>query len=64
MKNFGAFLNKKACRDYLLQRSVERRMGKFTRVSPDVYEVIGLKVRRLLDEVVDTHPSLGKTLGV
>ncbi len=36
--------------------------GKFTRVSADVYPALDAVVRKAAEELIQSHPSVGKTL--
>ena len=55
-------INKKACRDYLLDLSTERRGGKFTRVSDEVFDYLEARIRIEMDSFLHSHPSIGKTI--
>lgn len=59
---FPSLTNKRAVRDYILNRVRTSRPGwTCTRVSPQLLNQIDYKLKRLLDAAVHSHPSLGKT---
>ena len=51
-------------RKYMLDRADATRSKKFERVSVNVYEHLDAVVRREMDRIVHSHPSVGKTLKV
>lgn len=55
-------INKKQCREFLLNLSQTTRRGKFTRVADDVYPFLEDALRREMRAFVRSHPTLGKTL--
>ncbi len=55
-------IRKKQVREFLLQISKEKRGGKFTRVSDEVYDHAEHILRTGLIKFVHSHPSVGKTL--
>jgi len=57
-------INKKACRDYLLDLSKIRRNGKFTRVAENVFGYLNSRLRMEMDSLLYHHPSIGKTICV
>lgn len=57
-----SLLNKKNCKEYLLNQSKLQRNGRFTRVSATMYPWLESVLRKAMDEFVHSHPSVGKTL--
>ena len=55
-------INKRQVRRFALHVSKEKRAGKFTRVGSDFYSSLHATVRSLIENRVQRHPSIGKTL--
>uniref|UniRef100_A0A6M3L040 Uncharacterized protein n=1 Tax=viral metagenome TaxID=1070528 RepID=A0A6M3L040_9ZZZZ len=55
-------INKKACRRWMLDYARRTRHHKFTRVSNETFLVLDLKLRNTMRDIVDKHPSRGKTI--
>jgi hypothetical protein len=56
------FINKAACKKFMLEMSVKHRNGKFKRVGSDVFEHLSQHIQREMIAFVRSHPSIGKTL--
>ena len=59
-----SLINKSECRKLLLGLAERRWPGKFTRVSADVFRVVEADLRGEIQEFVNGHPTIGKTLMV
>lgn len=59
-----ALINRKHCRDLLLNIAEEEGREQFTRVSDDVFRWLDKKVHEYCVDLVRRHPSIGKTLKV
>ena len=57
-----SLINKKQCKQFLLDQSTRNRNGKFTRVAANVYDHLEGVMRREMIDFVRSHPSIGKTL--
>lgn len=62
MKSGTSFINKSACREFLLDKAQAKWQGKFTRVSKDVFEMLESLIRNDMESFIRAHPTLGKTL--
>jgi hypothetical protein len=56
------FINKAACRRYLLDRAASKWPGKMTRVANEVFEFLDSSVRTDMEVFIRGHPTIGKTL--
>ena len=56
-----SLLNKAQARKYMLSYA-KRTRPRFTRVSADVYDTLESNVRKTIRKMVDSHPSMGKTI--
>jgi len=54
-------INKAACRKTILSLA-ENRAHKFTRVGGDVFEHLDYVLMNTMRSIVDSHPSMGKTI--
>ena len=57
-----SMLNKKNCKQYLLEQSMKTRAGKFTRVSASVWPMLEASLRKTMEDFVRSHPTVGVTL--
>ena len=60
-----SLINKTHVKKYTLDAVARLRpalVSKLTRVSGDVYEEAEYKVRKMIDDLVLRHPSVGKTI--
>jgi hypothetical protein len=58
-------LNKKAVRQFILDKISERRPHlKIDRVYKDVYNNLDAKIRRIILAEIDRHPTVGKTFRI
>ena len=55
-------INKKAVKQYVLERAQQTRHHKFTRVSSSYYDYIEGVLRAAIRENIKQQPSMGKTL--
>jgi len=61
-KVFDPVINRKGMKSYILKRAKFLRPGwKCTCVSHEALDKIEYKVKRLVDIMVESHPSIGKT---
>lgn len=62
MKHIGNwYINKSNVKAHVLAMA-DKRAKKFTRVSGETYEWLNGEVRRLVDNLVATHPTKGTTI--
>ena len=55
-------INRKQVKQYILQRAKDTRLGWDCRqVSKTAIDEINFKVKRIIDNAVHSHPTLGKT---
>ena len=57
-----SLLNKAQIRVFILDFARRNRHHPFTRVSPDVYDVLESKVRDACRGIVEGQPSMGQTI--
>lgn len=57
-----SMLNKKNCKQFMLDESTKTRGGKFTRVSASVWPMLEAAIRKTMEEFVRSHPTKGVTL--
>lgn len=56
-------INKTECRKFLLAKALTRwPNGKFTRVSQSTLDYLEDAVRNLMDNIIVSHPTIGKTI--
>lgn len=58
----GAFINKAACRKYIMDFAAKTRHHTFTRLDPGIYDELNGVLRRHMAAIVNRNPSFGKTL--
>ena len=58
----GAFINKAACRKYIMDIAAKSRHHTFTRLEPGIYDELNGVLRRHMATIVSRNPSFGKTL--
>lgn len=56
------FLNRSNTKKALIELSLCRRNGKFTRVSQEAIDYLETQHRLAMEKLVRSHPSIGKTL--
>jgi len=56
-----SLLNKSAVKKYILEKWQEQRSHEITRVSAEAYNDIEAAMRRVIDDMIQSHPSVGKT---
>jgi hypothetical protein len=55
-------INRKQVRRFILAYAKRNRAHPFTRVSAPVYDQVEAKVREACRRIVDTQPSVGRTI--
>jgi len=55
-------INRKAVRLFVLDTAKRNRAHEFTRVSPEVYEMLEARIREWCRRMVHSQPSAGKTI--
>jgi hypothetical protein len=60
--NITPLLNRSAVKKFALDLSKANRAGRFNRVSLEFLERINARLKNIIREEVQRHPSLGKTL--
>jgi len=58
----SSLINRAACKKAVLEIAQQRRAGKFTRVSADVFDHLEGVLRSSIASLVHSHPSVGKTI--
>lgn len=56
------FINRSSVRRLALDYAKANRAGRFTRVGKEFFERIDARVRIMVTDEVQRHPSIGKTL--
>ena len=62
LMNSTPFINRSAVKRLALDYAKANRAGRFTRVSKDFFQRIDARVRVMITDEVQRHPSIGKTL--
>lgn len=60
--NSTPFINRSSVRKLALDYSKANRAGRFTRVGKEFFQRIDARVRVMITDEVQRHPSIGKTL--
>ena len=55
-------INRSACKKTVLEIADKNRSKKFTRVSADVFEHLEYVIKKEIINIVQKHPSVGKTI--
>lgn len=55
------YINKSACKKAILNLA-QKRAHKFTRVGTDVFEHLDIVLLNAMKSIVESHPSMGKTI--
>jgi hypothetical protein len=58
----GDFINKAACRKYIMDVASKSRHHTFTRLAPEIYDELNGVLRRHMAAIVSRNPSFGKTI--
>jgi hypothetical protein len=56
------FVNKAACRQYIMDWADQSRHHKFGRIAPEVFDELNAVLRKHMKTIVSRNPSFGKTL--
>lgn len=64
IKRPRSIIVKSLCKTYLLDFAARNRSHKFTRVSSKVYDYLEAKTRENMQNIVNSHPSKGKTISI
>lgn len=57
-----SLLNKSVVKRTVLERWKKRRGIEMTRVSAEVYPWLEARLLNIIDRMIDSHPSIGKTI--
>ena len=58
----GDFVNKAACRKYIMEFAAKTRHHTFTRLDPGIYDELNGVLRRHMVAIVSRNPTFGKTI--
>jgi hypothetical protein len=61
-RGVGMFINKAACKKFLLGHANDTRYHKFNRVESEVFDELNGILRQAMRSIVARNPSLGKTI--
>jgi hypothetical protein len=56
------FINKAACKQYLMDYADQTRHHKFSRVDSEVFDELNAVLRKHMRTIISRNPSFGKTL--
>jgi len=56
------FINKAACRQYIMDWAHQTRHHKFSRIEAEVFDELNAVLRKHMKTIVSRNPSFGKTL--
>jgi hypothetical protein len=56
------FINKAACKQYLMDYADQTRHHKFTQVGSEVFDELNAVLRKHMRTIISRNPSFGKTL--
>jgi hypothetical protein len=56
------FVNKAACRQFIMDCANQTRHHKFGRVDPAIYDELNAVLRKHMKAIVARNPSVGKTI--
>lgn len=57
-----SLLNRSNCKKFILHTAKQTRTKDFTRVGGETYDYLEARLRTIIEEEVQSHPTLGKTL--
>jgi hypothetical protein len=56
------FINKAACKQYLMDYADQTRHHKFSRVDSEIFDELNAVLRKHMRSIITRNPSFGKTL--
>jgi hypothetical protein len=56
------FINKAACKQYLMDYADQTRHHKFSRVDSEIFNELNAVLRKHMRTIISRNPSFGKTL--
>ncbi len=56
------FVNKAACKQYIMDWANQTRHHKFSRLDPEVFDELNAVLRKHMKAIVTRNPSFGKTI--
>jgi hypothetical protein len=56
------FINKAACKQYLMDYADQTRHHKFSRIDSEIFDELNAVLRKHMRSIVTRNPSFGKTL--
>ncbi len=56
------FINKAACKQYLMDYADQTRHHKFSRVDSEIFDELNAVLRKHMRTIISRNPSFGKTL--
>lgn len=56
------FINKAACKQYLMDYADQTRHHKFSRIDSEIFDELNAVLRKHMRAIVARNPSFGKTL--
>jgi hypothetical protein len=56
------FINKAACKQYLMDYADQTRHHKWTRIDSEIFDELNAVLRKHMRSIVTRNPSFGKTL--
>jgi hypothetical protein len=56
------FVNKAACKQYIMDWANQTRHHKFSRLDPEIYAELNAVLRKHMKAIVTRNPSYGKTI--
>jgi hypothetical protein len=56
------FVNKAACKQYIMDWANQTRHHKFSRLDPEIYAELNAVLRKHMKAIVTRNPSFGKTI--
>lgn len=62
VKHSCGFINKAACKKFIMGYAQESRYHKFSRLDPAIYDELNGVLRKHMRAIVVRNPSFGKTL--
>ena len=57
-----SLLNRCNCKKFALHTATQLRTKAFTRVGSSTYDYLEARLRKIIEEEVAAHPTIGKTL--
>jgi hypothetical protein len=56
------FINKAACRQYIMDWADQTRHHKFSRIDPEIFAELNAVLRKHMKSIVTRNPSFGRTI--